>query len=532
MSGTTAASVNLRLEKALHNIAPAELIERALAAGEGRFASNGALNCSTGDRTGRSPTDKYLEDTPGIHDKIWWGKVNQPITPKNFDRVLQIATDHLNETAEQLYVFDGFAGADARHRLGVRVVTEQAWHNLFAQTLFIRQGSAAAGGSTDWNHDWTVINAGRRRLTEAEQAELGVKSPIIIVQSMERKTVVILGTEYAGEMKKSIFYAMNYDMPDQGVFPMHCSANVAKDDEGNVALFFGLSGTGKTTLSADPERALIGDDEHGWGPDGVFNFEGGCYAKCIKLSEEGEPQIWNAIRFGSVLENVVIDDKTRDPDYDDGSLTENTRVTYPVDFIPGAKIPSVGGHPKHVVFLTADAYGVLPPVSRLTPEQAMYYFINGYTSKLAGTEAGVTEPVANFSPCFGGPFLPRPPVQYAEMLAERIKKYNSTVWLLNTGWTGGPYGVGKRFNLEYTRAMVTAIMTGSLRDTPVDTDPVFGLYIPTGVKGVPAEVLKPRNTWNDPEAYDKKAKQLAEAFRENDRKFDMPDEVRSAGPRG
>jgi phosphoenolpyruvate carboxykinase (ATP) len=319
-----------------------------------------------------------------------------------------MATEHLSN-ADERFVFEGWAGAAVEHRLGVRVITEQAWHALFAQTLFIEPGSASDPSGLPWAHDWTIINAGRRRLSEAEQARFGVESPVLVAQSLEKKTVVILGSEYAGEMKKSIFYAMNFDMPEQGVFPMHCSANVDRKDPTNVALFFGLSGTGKTTLSADPDRSLVGDDEHGWGPSGVFNFEGGCYAKCIKLSEAGEPQIWNAIRFGSVLENTVVDETTRDPDYDDGSITENTRVTYPVDFIPGATIPSVCGHPKNVIFLTADAYGVLPPVAKLTPEQAMYYFINGYTSKLAGTEAGVTEPVPNFSPCFGGPFLPAAP---------------------------------------------------------------------------------------------------------------------------
>ncbi len=531
MTAVNAKTLDLGADHVHHNLSSAELVERALRNGEGTLAANGAIVCMTGDRTGRSPKDKYLEDTAEIHDSIWWGKVNQPVKPEHFDRALEIAREHLSR-AKDLYVFEGFAGADPEHRLGVQVVTEQAWHNLFAQTLFIRQGSKAAGGSTDWKHDWTILNAGRRRLTAEEQAEFGVSSPVLVVQSLSKKTVVILGTEYAGEMKKSIFYAMNYDMPEQGVFPMHCSANVAKDDESNVALFFGLSGTGKTTLSADPDRALIGDDEHGWGPNGIFNFEGGCYAKCIKLSEEGEPQIWNAIRFGSVLENTVVDPKTREPDYDDGSITENTRVTYPVDFIPGAVIPSLGNHPRNVIFLTADAYGVLPPVSKLTPEQAMYYFINGYTSKLAGTEAGVTEPQPNFSPCFGGPFMPRPPHEYAAMLAERIRKYKSNVWLLNTGWTGGPYGVGHRFELKYTRAMVTAILGGTLAREVFEPDPIFGLHIPVHCDGVPPGVLHPEATWKDQNAYTSQAKKLAALFRENDAKFEMSDEVRKAGPRG
>ena len=448
-----------------------------------------------------------------------------------FDLAYDIACKVLN-SKPKLYTFEGFAGAHPKHRLGVRVVTEKAWHSLFARTLFIPKGSKAAGGDTEWNCDWTIINAGTHKLTADEQRALGVTAPVFIAQSLTRKTVVILGTEYAGEMKKSIFYAMNFDMPEQGVFPMHCSSNVAKDDPKNVALFFGLSGTGKTTLSADPLRALIGDDEHGWGPDGVFNFEGGCYAKCIKLTREGEPQIWDAIKFGSVLENTPMDEATRVPDYDTPKYTENTRVTYPVDFIPGAIIPSIGGHPKNVVFLTADAFGVIPPVAKLTPEQAMYYFINGYTSKLAGTEAGVTEPIPNFSPCFGGPFLPRPPVEYAKMLAERIKQHASNVWLLNTGWTGGPYGTGTRFKLAYTRAMVTAIMNGSLAKAKFTPDPIFGLALPDAVPGVPSEVLNPANTWKDRAVYEAKAKDLAAKFRANDKTFDMPENVRAAGPKG
>jgi phosphoenolpyruvate carboxykinase (ATP) len=530
MTGIGTRTLDLTAARTHTNLPMAALVERALANGEGTLASNGALVCKTGDRTGRSPKDKYLEDTAGIHDKIWWGSVNKPLSPERFDEALAIATEHLSN-ADERFVFEGWAGAAVEHRLGVRVITEQAWHALFAQTLFIEPGSASDPSGLPWAHDWTIINAGRRRLTEAEQARFGVESPVLVAQSLEKKTVVILGTEYAGEMKKSIFYAMNFDMPEQGVFPMHCSANVDRKDPTNVALFFGLSGTGKTTLSADPDRALIGDDEHGWGPSGVFNFEGGCYAKCIKLSE-GEPQIWNAIRFGSVLENTVVDETTRDPDYDDGSITENTRVTYPVDFIPGAVIPSVGGHPKNVIFLTADAYGVLPPVAKLTPEQAMYYFINGYTSKLAGTEAGVTEPVPNFSPCFGGPFLPRRPSEYAQMLSERIKKYKANVWLLNTGWTGGAYGEGHRMNLGYTRAMVTGILDGTLAREDFDTDPFFGLAVPRHAKGVPAGVLHPEDAWADKDAYHAQAHALAEKFRANAKNFEMGDDVRAAGPTG
>jgi phosphoenolpyruvate carboxykinase (ATP) len=535
MSQTILDRLDLSPKRVHANLSSAELVERALAAGEGQLAANGALVCLTGDRTGRSPKDKHLEDSPAIHDKIWWGKVNTPVTDKQFDMALEIAVAHLN-SRPTLYTFEGYAGADPKYRLGVQVITEQAWHSLFASTLFIKQGSKAAGAGSGtpaaFKKDWTIINAGRRRLTAEEQAKMGYKAPVLIAQSLTRKIVVILGSEYAGEMKKSIFYAMNYDMPEAGVFPMHCSCNVDRATGQNPALFFGLSGTGKTTLSADPHRALIGDDEHGWSDQGVFNFEGGCYAKCIKLSKEGEPEIWNAIRFGSVLENTVIDPKTRQPDYDSAKLTENTRVTYPVDFIEGAVIPSVCGHPKNVIFLTADAYGVMPPVSKLSPEQAMYYFMNGYTSKLAGTEAGVTEPQPNFSPCFGGVFLPRPPVTYAQQLAEKIKQHGANVWLLNTGWTGGPYGTGKRFSLKYTRAFVTAILDGSLAKAEYHQDPIFGLSIPKAVHGVPSEVLMPRNTWADGAAYDASAKKLAAAFRENEKQFEMPANVKAVGPRG
>ncbi|MGQ0627790.1 MAG: phosphoenolpyruvate carboxykinase (ATP) [Phycisphaerales bacterium] len=531
MSTDPLARLNLSASRVHKDLPAGRLVEEAIRRGEGQLASNGGLVCLTGDRTGRSPKDKYLEETPGVKGKIGWGGFNLPITPANFDAVLNIAIDHLNARPD-LFVFEGFVGADQKHRLNARVITEQAWHSLFIRTLFIPQGSKAAGPGAVWKHDWTIVNAGKRRLTADEQAKLGVKSPVIIAQSLERKLVVIVGTEYAGEMKKSLFYAMNYDMPEVGVFPMHCSCNVDKKDPANVALFFGLSGTGKTTLSADPNRALIGDDEHGWSGDGVFNFEGGCYAKCIKLTQAGEPQIWNAIRFGSVLENVMIDPASRIPDYDSDKLAENSRATYPLDFIDGAIIPSVASHPKNVVFLTADAYGVMPPVAKLTREQAMYYFINGYTSKLAGTELGVKEPQPNFSACFGGPFLPRPATVYAQMLAEKVKQHDANVWLLNTGWTGGPYGVGSRFKLAYTRAFVTAILNGTLKNAKFTPDPVFGLPLPDRVEGVPGEVLNPRNTWKDGAAYDAKAKELAAKFRENDRKFDMPDAVRSAGPRG
>ncbi|MCH2152427.1 MAG: phosphoenolpyruvate carboxykinase (ATP) [Phycisphaerales bacterium] len=522
---TATGSHGVDFQTTIHrNCSTASLIEAAIRREEGVLAANGALCCMTGDRTGRSPNDKFLEDTPGIHDTIEWGKVNRPISPENFSALEELARAHL-DTREELFRFDGYCGADERHRLKVTVVTEKAWHNLFAKTLFIESDEAA---QSDWDPDWIVLNACHLELDDP--SAYGLDGPIGIIQSLEQKKVIIIGTEYAGEMKKSIFYAMNYDMPDADVFPMHCSANVAADDPSNVALFFGLSGTGKTTLSADPDRPLIGDDEHGWSDHGVFNFEGGCYAKCIKLSQEGEPQIWNAIRFGSVLENVEMGEGDRVPDYDSDRYTENTRVTYPVDYIPGAVIPSMGAHPKNVVFLAADAFGVLPPVARLNREQAMYYFINGYTSKLAGTEAGVTEPTPNFSPCFGGPFLPRPPMVYAQWLARRIEEHDADVWLLNTGWTGGGYGEGSRFKLAYTRAFVTAILDGSLAKADYETESAFGLSVPKSVAGVPAEILLPRSTWANPEAYDVKARDLADRFRQNDANYEISDEVRSAGP--
>ena len=504
------------------NLSTAKLVETSLARGEGVLAANGALCCDTGERTGRSPNDKFVEDTPGVHDAIAWGNTNRPITPENFAKIEAMATEYLGKKKE-LYRFDGFAGADERYRLNVSVVTEEAWHCLFASTMFIR-----GADTSNFSPGWTIINACNLVIDEYESC--GLNSGICIIQSMEQKKVVICGTRYAGEIKKSIFYAMNFDMTEVDVFPMHCSANVDKNDETNVALFFGLSGTGKTTLSADPNRPLIGDDEHGWSDDGIFNFEGGCYAKCIKLTKAGEPQIWDAIKFGAVLENVVLDAQKRIPDYDDVSKTENTRVAYPVDYIPDAIIPSVCGHPKNVIFLTADAFGVLPPVSKLTSEQAMYYFINGYTSKLAGTEAGITEPQPNFSPCFGGPFLPRPPMDYAHWLAKRVKEQEAHVWLLNTGWTGGPYGTGQRFNLAWTRAFVTAILDGSLAQSEYAQHPIFGLHIPTTAPNVPSEILDPRKTWADGAAYDTMATELANKFKTNDQKYDMTDAVRAAGP--
>src|SRR5882724_53181 len=503
------------------NLAAAPLVEHAIRKGEGKLAANGAIVATTGKKTGRSPKDKFIVKDALTANKVACGAVNQPFDANKFDALYARVMEYLDD--RELFVQDLFCGADTTYRLPVRFVNEYAWHNLFVRQLFIRPS-----GEELRNHkpEFTVIAAPDFK---ADPLRDGTASEAFVILNFTERVVLIGGGAYAGEMKKSIFSIMNFLMPPRNVFPMHCSSNVGHD--GVTALFFGLSGTGKTTLSADPSRALIGDDEHGWSSQGVFNFEGGCYAKCIKLSKEGEPQIWNAIRFGSVLENTVINPETRVPDYDTSKLTENTRVTYPVDFIDGAVIPSMGGHPKNVIFLTADAYGVMPPVSKLTSEQAMYYFINGYTSKLAGTESGVTEPQPNFSPCFGGVFLPRPPITYAKQLADKIAKHKANVWLLNTGWTGGPYGTGSRFKLAYTRAMVAAIYSGALANAKYTPDEVFGLPLPDAVPGVPNDVLHPKNTWKDKAAYDTQAKKLAKLFRENDATFDMPDAVRKAGPR-
>src|SRR5688572_21068275 len=508
----------LRSGRVHWNLSPAALYEEALRRGEGILAAEGPLVCKTGQHTGRSPNDKFVVSEPSSERHVHWGNVNRPVEEAKFEALHKDMMAYLQD--KDLYVLDAWAGTDTKYKLPIRVVNEFAWHNLFARNMFLPETDPAKRAAH--RPEFTVIDAPNFK---SDPTRHGTRSDVFVFVHFGKKVVLIGGTHYAGEIKKSIFTILNYTLPLQGVLSMHCSANIGKD--GDTALFFGLSGTGKTTLSADPERRLIGDDEHGWSDRGVFNIEGGCYAKCIKLSQEGEPQIWNAIRFGSVLENVVLDPVTRVPDYDSAAKTENTRVTYPVSYIPGAVIPSVGGHPKNVIFLTADAFGVLPPVSKLSREQAQYYFINGYTSKLAGTEAGVTEPTPNFSACFGGPFLPRPPMVYADMLAKKIDKHGLDVWLLNTGWTGGAYGVGGRFKLAYTRAFVTAILNGSLRNVKFETHPIFGLQMPTSAPGVPDEVLNPRNTWKDKAAYDEKAKQLAKLFRENDGKFKIAERVRA-----
>ena len=518
---TPEVSSLLGQEKVHRNLCTAPLVEAALRRGEAELAARGSLVASTGKRTGRSPKDKFTVEDSVTAKKVAWGSANRPISPEKFDALYDRVLDYLK--GKELFVQDLYCGADPKYRLPIQVINEYAWHNLFVRQLFIRPSAEELK-----NHkaEFTIVSAPGFR---ADPQRDGTNSEVFILVNFTKKLVLIGGTEYAGEMKKSIFGVMNFLLPERNVFPMHCSANIGND--GVTALFFGLSGTGKTTLSADPTRRLIGDDEHGWSATGVFNFEGGCYAKCIRLSPETEPQIYSALGFGSVLENVVLDPVTRIPDYDDDSKTENTRAAYPVEHIDNAVIPGFGGHPKNVVFLTADAFGVLPPVSRLTPEQAMYHFMSGYTAKVAGTEAGVTEPQATFSTCFGAPFMPLPSKVYAEMLGRRLREHNAQCWLVNTGWQGGAYGVGKRMSLPYTRAMVDALVEGNLATVEFEIEPAFGLSIPKSCPGVPAELLNPRNSWKDKAAYDKAAADLSERFAKNFAQFDAPPEVKAAGPK-
>jgi phosphoenolpyruvate carboxykinase (ATP) len=506
------------------NLSAPELCEHALRRDEGRLAECGAFVAVTQPHTGRSPNDKFVVREPSTEEQIWWGDVNVPFEPDAFQRVREAVLEHLAE--RDLFVRDVWAGADAAYRLGVRVISPSAWHSLFVHNMFI---DPAAEEREGFEPGFLVLHAPE---FEADPEVHGTRSTTFIILNFAERTVLIGGTRYAGEIKKSIFTVMNYMLPQRRALPMHCSANVG--GAGDVALFFGLSGTGKTTLSADPMRHLIGDDEHGWTDHGVFNFEGGNYAKVIRLSPEGEPLIYQASRrFGAILENVVLDEETREVRFDDDSITENTRSSYPIDFIPGAVPTGCGAHPRHVVFLAADAFGVLPPIARLTPEQAMYHFLSGYTAKVAGTERGVTEPKATFSACFGAPFLPLRPAVYAGLLGDRLREHDSHCWIVNTGWTGGPYGVGHRMKLEHTRAMIHAALHGRLRHLPTRTDPTFGLEVPESVQGVPDSVLDPRSTWPDPERYDEQARKLAGMFRENFRKFEesVTPEIVQAGPK-
>jgi phosphoenolpyruvate carboxykinase (ATP) len=504
------------------NLTPAALIEHAVARGEGTLTERGAFCAITSPHTGRSPKDKFVVEEPGGSERIWWEK-NPRLEPAAFERLHEDVRGYLD--AREVFVQDLFGGADPAYRIPVRFVTPNAWHALFVRNMFIR---AMPPELAQFRPGFTVLHAPD---FQADPGRHGTRTGTFVVIHFGKKLVLIGGTRYAGEMKKSIFTALNYMLPGQGVMPMHCSANVGP--AGDTAVFFGLSGTGKTTLSADPTRQLIGDDEHGWSERGVFNFEGGCYAKVIRLRPESEPEIHAATQmFGTVLENVMLDPVTRSPDFDADSLTENTRACYPIHYIPNHLPSGAGTHPRNIVFLTADAFGVMPPLARLTAEQAMYHFLSGYTAKVAGTERGVTEPSATFSACFGAPFLPLHPGVYARMLGEKIARHRASVWMVNTGWTGGPYGVGSRMKLAHTRTMVRAALSGSLEGVAFVRDPVFGFEVPTAVPDVPAGLLTPRATWADAAAYDTQARKLATMFRENFEQYraQVPDAVAAAGP--
>ncbi|MCA1619566.1 MAG: phosphoenolpyruvate carboxykinase [Acidobacteria bacterium] len=518
-------AVGIRPERDVYwNMSTPELYEIVARRGEGVFSAHGALMVDTGEHTGRAAKDKAIVREPSSEDKVFWGEVNKEFSQGAFDRLRERMMKYAS--TRELFVQDAYAGADPRYRLPVRVVTELAWHSLFARTMFINDDAGASGHVPEF----TVVNIPSFK---ADPATDGTRSETFILMDFAQRLVLIGGTSYAGETKKSVFTILNYLLPQRGVMSMHCSANVGQ--AGDVAVFFGLSGTGKTTLSADPERRLIGDDEHGWSDDGVFNFEGGCYAKVIKLSQEAEPDIYRTTRmFGTVMENVVFDPETRTPDLDDASKTENTRAAYPLTSIPNIVPEGFAGHPSNIIMLTADAFGVLPPVARLSPEQAMYHFLSGYTAKVAGTERGVTEPQATFSTCFGAPFMVLHPGAYADLLGRKIQEHRADCWLVNTGWSGGPYGEGSRMKIKFTRAMIRAILNGSLAKVETRPDPVFGVRVPASCPDVPAEVLQPRGTWKDPEAYDRKAQELARRFNENFKKYEagVSAEVRAAAPKG
>ncbi len=509
------------------NLPVARLYEEAIRyEPDSRVAECGALVAYSGSKTGRSPKDKRIVKQPPSEADVWWGTVNVPLAPESFTINRERAVDYLN-TLKHVYCFDGFAGWDERYRIKVRIVCSRPYHALFMHTMLIRPTSEEL--ESFGTPDFTVLNAGR---FPANKHTAGMTSKTSVDINFETAETVILGTEYAGEMKKGVFTVMNYLMPKRGVLSMHSSAT-ADPTTGRSSVLFGLSGTGKTTLSADPKRKLVGDDEHCWSDEGIFNIEGGCYAKAIGLSRENEPDIYRALRFGAVLENVILHDENRKVDFRDARITENTRGAYPIEFIRNARIPCVAGHPSDAIFLTCDAFGVLPPVGKLSPAHAMYHFISGYTAKVAGTEVGVTEPQATFSPCFGGPFLVWHPGKYAEMLAAKMQQHKTNVWLVNTGWTGGSYGTGSRMKLALTRAIVDAIHTGRLADAPTQRDPVFGIDVVTACPDVPPEVLVPKNAWPDKAAYDATAKKLAKLFADNFAKYaaGVSDEVRAAGPK-
>jgi phosphoenolpyruvate carboxykinase (ATP) len=515
----------MNLARVHWNLSVPALYEESVRRREGLMAADGPLVCRTGQHTGRSPNDKFIVQEPSSAARVWWGKVNRPIAPDRFDALQKQLLSYLG--GKELFVLDGYAGADPQYRLPIRIITEMAWHNLFAKHMFIHEPDAKV--LAKHRPEFTVIDIPS---FTADPAKHGTNSDVFILLNLAKRLVLIGGTSYAGEIKKSIFTVMNYLLPLRDVMSMHCSANLGP--AGDVALFFGLSGTGKTTLSSDPERQLVGDDEHGWSDDGVFNIEGGCYAKMIRLSEEAEPQIFATTRrFGTVLENVTMDSATRNLNLDDDSLTENTRGAYPLSFIDNSIPGGVAGHPKNIVMLTADAFGVMPPIARLTPAGAMYHFLSGYTAKVAGTEKGVTEPKATFSTCFGAPFMVLHPNVYAKFLGEKIARHNVRVWLVNTGWTGGPYGVGARMKIGHTRAMIHAALSGALDRVTYQTDRIFNLDVPTTCPGVPAELLTPRNTWRDHSAYDAQARNLAQMFIDNFKAYEdaVEPEVGAAGPR-
>lgn len=526
MESSLLSRYGLQPKNLLRNIAPAQLYEEALRNDPHSFVTDkGALVAYSGAKTGRSPKDKRIVFNPESSKNIWWGDVNVRMDENQFEEKRQIAVDFL-KSRDRLYVFDGYAGWDPLHQIKVRVICSRPYHALFMNNMLIRPTQEQLENFGE--PDYTILNAGP---TSANQGDASKGSGTCVTLNFEKKEFVILGTEYAGEMKKGVFTIMNYIMPLKNVLSLHCSVN--EGEKGDVSIFLGLSGTGKTTLSADPHRKLIGDDEHCWADNGIFNIEGGCYAKCVDLSQEKEPDIYQAIRFGSLLENIQFKPGTREVNYADISITENTRASYPIEYISNAKIPCVTKHGNNIVFLTADAFGVLPPISRLTPEQAMYHFMSGYTAKVAGTETGVTEPKATFSACFGAAFMVWHPSKYAELLAEKMRKHHCKAWLVNTGWTGGPYGVGTRMKLSHTRSIIDAIHDGSLNSATFVKDAMFGFEIPTAVKNVPAEILNPRNTWKDANAYDQQKQKLAKLFQENFKAFEAGSakEIIDAGPR-
>ncbi|TYZ62659.1 hypothetical protein PybrP1_002838 [[Pythium] brassicae (nom. inval.)] len=505
--GVTNASTKVH-----HNLSYGEIAQHEEANKEGEFIANGTYTIDTGKFTGRSPKDKYIVDQAPSNKNIWWGDINRPISAEVFDDLYEKVTGHYSQ-AEKVYVFDGYAGANPNSRKKVRIITELAWQHHFVTNMFLRPETKEE--IANFEPDFTIVNA--CKVTNEDYKKHGLNSEVFVAFNIEKNVAVIGGTWYGGEMKKGIFSMMNYWLPLDGIMAMHCSANKGKN--GDTALFFGLSGTGKTTLSADPHRWLIGDDEHGWDDEGIFNFEGGCYAKTINLSRENEPDIYNAIKRDALLENTWVDPATHEPDYYNTSKTENGRVSYPIYHIPNHEPNSSGGHPDNIVFLTCDAYGVLPPVSKLSDGQAMYHFLSGYTAKVAGTERGVTEPTATFSACFGAAFLPLHPTRYADLLQQKLQKHNTSVYLVNTGWTGGAYGVGQRMSIKNTRACIDAILDGSIKKTEFAKDPIFGFDVPKALGAVPANVLNPREAWTDKAAFDAAAKKLAGMFQKNFAKY-------------